>query len=100
MGSSTMEGRMRLLESGKVQNRSFLQTVASGVLHAGVIAGALYATAGASPGVPATIRDTSIVFLKPPPAPTPEPPPPTELIASEAVPRGFQVVPPVLDIPT
>lgn len=92
---------MRLLESGKVRSRSFLQTVASGVLHVGVIAGAVYATAGAAPGIRGTIRDTAIVFLQPPPPRAPEPPPPSDAVISDTpVPRGFQVVPPVLDIPT
>ena len=92
---------MRLLESGKVRSRSFLQTVASAVLHVGVIAGAVYATAGAAPGIRGTIRDTAIVFLQPPPPRAPEPPPPSHAVISDTpVPRGFQVVPPVLDIPT
>jgi protein TonB len=95
-----MEGRMRLLESGKARRRSLLQTVASGVLHAGVIAAALYATAGAAPGIRATIRDTSMVFLQPPPPRTVTPTPPAATVVTDAPPRGFQLVPPVLDIPT
>jgi len=91
---------MRLLESGKVRSRSLLQTVASGVLHTMVIAGAVYATAGAAPGVLGEIEETSMVFLQPPPPRAPDPPP-TDAIVSEApVLRGFQAVPPVLDIPT
>jgi protein TonB len=92
---------MRLLESGKVRSRALLQTVASGVLHTLVIAGAVYATAGAAPGVVGNVEEAPMVFLQPPPPRAPEPPPPTDAVVSEApVPRGFQVVPPVLDIPT
>ena len=92
---------MRLLESGKVRSRALLQTVASGVLHTVVIAGAVYATAGAAPGVVGNVEEAPMVFLQPPPPRAPEPPPPTDAVVSEApVPRGFQVVPPVLDIPT
>ncbi|HKP28000.1 MAG TPA: energy transducer TonB [Gemmatimonadales bacterium] len=91
---------MRLLESGKLRSRSFLQTVASGVLHAIGIAGAVYATAGAAPGVLGNVEEASMVFLQPPPPRAPDPTPPVEAIVSEAVPKGFQVVPPVLDIPT
>src|SRR5262245_34327155 len=93
-------GRMRLLESGKVRSRSFLQTVASGVLHAIVIAGAVYATAGAAPGIVGNVEEAAIVFLQPPRPRAPDPSPPVDAIVSEAVPKGFQVVPPVLDIPT
>ena len=92
---------MRLLESGKVRSRSLLQTMASGVLHALVIGGAVYATAGATPGFLGEIEETSMFFLNPPPPRAPAPPPPTDVIVSE-VPflHGFQTVPPVLDIPT
>ena len=91
---------MRLLESGKVRSRSFLQTIASGVLHAGVIAAAVYATAGAVEGVDPGIRDTAIVFLQPPPPRTVTQTPPAAVAVADAPPKGFQVIPPVLDIPT
>jgi protein TonB len=91
---------MRLLESDKVRSRSFLQTVPSGSLHAIVIAGAVYATAGAAPGIVGNVEEASMVFLQPPPPRAPDPSPPVDAVVSEAVPRGFQVVPPVLDIPT
>jgi len=91
---------MRLLESGKARSRSFLQTVASGALHAILIAGAVYATAGAAPGVLGNVEEASIVFLQPPPPRAPDPSPPVDAVVSEPVPQGFQVVPPVLDIPT
>src|SRR5262245_1934805 len=93
-------GRMRLLESDKVRSRSFLQTVASGVLHAIVIAGAVYATAGAAPGIVGNVEEAPMVFLQPPPPRAPDPSPPVDAVVSEAVPPGFQAVPPVLDIPT
>ena len=54
---------MRLLESGKIRSRATLQTTASGLLHAAVIGSAVYATAGAAPGVQGTLRDTSMVYL-------------------------------------
>src|SRR5688572_17077393 len=96
----TMEVPMRLLESGKIRSRATLQTVASGLLHAFVIASALYATAGAAPGVPGKLRDTSMVYLPPPPPRVSTPTPPVDVPVADAPPRGFQVVPPVLDIPT
>jgi protein TonB len=95
-----MEEGMRLLESGKARSRSLLQTVASGVLHTIVIAGAVYATAGAVPGVDGGVREASMVFLPPPPPRAAEPPPPVNAVVTDIVPRGFQAVPPVLDIPT
>jgi protein TonB len=91
---------MRLLESGKVRRSSFLQTVASGLLHAGVIAGAVYATAGAVEGIDPGIRDTAIVFLQPPPPRAVPEPQPAVVTVDDAPLRGFQVVPTVLDIPT
>ena len=91
---------MRLLESGKARSRSVLQTVASGVLHASIIVGAVYATAGAAPGIRGTLRDTAVVFLQPPPPRATPTPPPAPPVIADAPPRGFQTVPPVLDIPT
>jgi len=90
---------MRLLESGKVRGRATTQTVASTLLHAAVIGAAVYATAGADAGAPREIRDTAIVFL-PPPQPRAATPPAVAPSIADAPVQGFQLVPPVLDIPT
>lgn len=91
---------MRLLESGRVLSRATGQTVASGLLHAAVIGSAVYATAGAASGVHSRIRDTAMVYLPPPPPRVATPAPPVGAPMTEAPPKGFQMVPVVLNIPT
>jgi len=77
-----------------------LQTVASGALHAAIIAAAVYATAGAAPGLPATLRDTSMVFLPPDPPRVSTPTTPIDAAVTDAPPKGFQEIPTVLDVPS
>jgi TonB family protein len=91
---------MRLLESGKRRGHAALQTAASGMLHVAVIGAALYATAGAAPGIPGRLRDTAMVYLPPPSPRVSVPTPPVVAPAAIGPPRGFQTVPLVLDIPT
>jgi protein TonB len=112
---------MRLLESEPEKRARFAGgTIFSIALHVGLISLAVFATATAGVKKAAKDRAEKVNFVAvkepPPPEPKKEPPPPKKEVpkpkapkpqaprlpreAAVAPPKGFQVVPPVINIPT
>jgi protein TonB len=60
---------------------------------------AVYATAGAAPGISGALRDTSMLYLPPAPPRVTVPRTATSPVIADVPPKGFQTVPVVLDIP-
>jgi periplasmic protein TonB len=91
-----------LVESKPKKQRSMGGTIASFVLHAGLIAGAVWAT-----------QQAAVAFEKPkqekvdfvevkkdePPPPKDEPPPPPDVVAAPPPPKGFQILTAPVEIP-
>jgi len=91
-----------LIESKPKRQKTTKQVVMSGILHAGLLYGAVTLTANAAEQIKAINADTTMVFLKPPeppPPPPPETPPPEAIVTANPPPLGFQTVMPPTEIP-
>lgn len=97
-----------LIESKRKRQRSVGGTVASFILHGGLIALVVVATANAATQQEET-KEEKVDFVEipkdepPPPEPEPEvaqaPPPPPDVVAAPSPPKGFQQLTPPMDIP-
>src|SRR5215212_748119 len=93
-----------LLESKAKKQRSFGGTVFSVILHTGIIAGAVYATAHATiENEKPKEEKVEFVDMKkdepPPPKNEPPPPPPPDVAVAPPPPKGFQVLTAPVEIP-
>jgi protein TonB len=88
----------KLIESNRAAEKSSGQSIASVVIHAMVILGAVKATSGATDQLKPPGPDTPIVLL--PPTTPSHLPPPERGIPAKPRPPGFQVVTPPTEIPT
>lgn len=92
-----------LVESKKKRQRSVGGTLASALLHVGLIAGAVYATAHAAVEFEKP-RQEKVDFVEvkkdePPPPKEEAPPPPPDVVAAPPPPKGFQVLTAPVEIP-
>ena len=93
-----------LIESQAKPTRSVTGSLFSLVAHAGLIMGAIYATANAT-GVIEKPKEEKIDFVEikkdepPPPKNEPPPPPPPDVVAAPPPPKGFQVLTAPVEIP-
>lgn len=90
-----------LIESKPSRERSVGRVFFSGIFHFILALGAIKATNGAVAEMKAILADTSMVFLKPadPPPPPPEIQRVEETVVGPKPPVGFQVIPPITEIP-
>jgi protein TonB len=92
-----------LVESKKKRQRSLGGTITSAVLHVGLIAGAVYATAHAAVEFEKP-RQEKVDFVEikkdePPPPKEEAPPPPPDVVAAPPPPKGFQILTAPVEIP-
>jgi periplasmic protein TonB len=93
-----------LLESKAKKQRSVGGTVFSIILHTGLIAGAVYATAQATQEAEKP-KEEKVEFVEmkkdepPPPKNEPPPPPPPDVAVAPPPPKGFQVLSAPVEIP-
>ena len=90
-----------LIESKAKRQTTLGQTLVSVVLHGVLIFAAIKATQGVAETLAERQFDTTAFIIKPPPAPEPPPPPPPEdvIVSANPLPKGFQTVVAVADIP-
>lgn len=90
-----------LIESKPKKAKSTRQFVVSIVVHAVLIAAAVWVTQGAAETVQRILADTTLVFIEPPKEtpPPPDQPPPDAVVSANPPPQGFQVVMPPDAIP-
>ncbi len=92
-----------LIESKAKKQRSTAGTITSVIIHAGLISGAVYATAHATmtSEKPKEEKVTLVEMKKndPPPPKEPPPPPPKNVVVAPPVAKGFQVLTPPITIP-
>ena len=92
-----------LVESKRKRQRSVGGTLTSALLHVGLIAGAVYATAHAAVEFEKP-RQEKVDFLEvkkdePPPPKEEAPPPPPDVVAAPPPPKGFQILTAPVEIP-
>ena len=93
-----------LLESKAKKQRSVGGTILSVILHTGIIAGAVYATAHAATATEKP-KEEKVEFVEmkkdepPPPKNEPPPPPPPDVAVAPPPPKGFQVLTAPVEIP-
>jgi protein TonB len=92
-----------LVESKKKRQRSVGGTITSALLHVGLIAGAVYATAHAAVEFEKP-RQEKVDFVEvkkdePPPPKEEAPPPPPDVVAAPPPPKGFQILTAPVEIP-
>ncbi|AHG91155.1 TonB family protein [Gemmatirosa kalamazoonensis] len=93
-----------LLESKAKKQRSTGGTIFSVILHTGIIAGAVYATAHATIEAEKP-KEEKVEFVEmkkdepPPPKNEPPPPPPPDVAVAPPPPKGFQVLTAPVEIP-
>lgn len=92
-----------LVESKKKRQRSLGGTITSALLHVGLIAGAVYATAHAAVEFEKP-RQEKVDFVEvkkdePPPPKEEAPPPPPDVVAAPPPPKGFQILTAPVEIP-
>jgi periplasmic protein TonB len=92
-----------LLESKAKKQRSTGGTIFSVILHTGIIAGAVYATAHAT-GEAEKPKEEKVEFVEmkkdePPPPKNEPPPPPPDVAVAPPPPKGFQVLTAPVEIP-
>src|SRR5919112_5631058 len=93
-----------LLESKAKKQRSLGGTIFSVILHTGIIAGAVYATAHATIEAEKP-KEEKVEFVEmkkdepPPPKNEPPPPPPPDVAVAPPPPKGFQVLTAPVEIP-
>lgn len=90
-----------LIESKPKKAKSTRQFIVSIVVHAVLIAAAVWVTQGAAETVQRILADTTLVFLEPPKEtpPPPDQPPPDVVVSANPPPQGFQTVLPPDVIP-
>ncbi len=92
-----------LVESKRKKQRSLGGTITSALLHVGLIAGAVYATAHAAVEFEKP-RQEKVDFVEvkkdePPPPKEEAPPPPPDVVAAPPPPKGFQILTAPVEIP-
>ena len=93
-----------LLESKAKKQKSVGGTIFSILLHTGIIAGAVYATAHAAVEAEKP-KEEKVEFVEmkkdepPPPKNEPPPPPPPDVAVAPPPPKGFQVLTAPVEIP-
>lgn len=92
-----------LVESKRKRQRSVGGTLTSALLHVGLIAGAVYATAHAAVEFEKP-RQEKVDFVEvkkdePPPPKEEAPPPPPDVVAAPPPPKGFQILTAPVEIP-
>ena len=90
-----------LIESKPKKAKNTRQFITSIVVHALLIAAAVWVTQGAAETVKKILADTTLVFLEPPKEtpPPPDQPPPDVVVSANPPPQGFQTVLPPDVIP-